>query len=611
MIKQFELHNITSDNYEFVEAVNGQEITESEELRLLFDQNNFGYKKGVIGCSLSHLSLWNKLANDDTNDFYVILEDDIELLSDFKGLIVNYCNVFKTNNLEHLSLGVYDCNNVEQSKINDNKNIKMFEKDVYKFWNLSFAYILSKNAAKKMIAHINKCSIKNAIDNPQSFGEVVTFYHTSNCIVKQLNFDSDIQHNYDAFSFPNQDKNKHPALTIAFCDWWETEYCGGTFDPNNNFITDILRKYGNIENNEVRVVQLNENPDIIFYSIFGNYHTNFPNTRKIFFSGEPFPKRSEAAFNLTFDRNSEDNIRFPLWLGYLNDSLLTECNNRKNGLITVPKRDKFCSFISNGEVKTTNRRVFVELLSAYKKVDCGGQFLNNIGYTVPRGVNCSGKVEHNNNYKFAIAFENEDYPGYVTEKICDIYKSRCIPIYWGTTEVTRDFNPTTFINARDFESFDKLVEHVIKVDNDDQLYASYFKEPFFSNKWMDAFNDPNKIFYKNLADCIIGKEQTLVTNYFAKVNGKVKVNVNEKSLYIGGCVKNCGQYLPSVFENIKNITNMVNNYKIVIAYDNSDDNSYDFLIQMKQHYNMEIIMNNNNTGIRVENICNSRNSILE
>ena len=97
-------------------------------------------------------------------------------------------------------------------------------------------------------------------------------------------------------------------------------------------------------------------------------------------------------------------------------------------------------------------------------VDCGGHYLNNIGGEVPIGLNCSGKIEHNNNYKFAMAFESDSYPGYVTEKICDIYKSNCIPIYWGHPDIIKDFNPKTFINANDFTNFDELIDYIIKVD---------------------------------------------------------------------------------------------------------------------------------------------------
>jgi len=519
MIEQFERENIT--NYEFIEAVDGNELQESEELRLLFERNNFNYRRGVIGCALSHVQLWNTLINDNDNEYYVILEDDVELFPGFKEKIDSHSKLFQEKQLEHLSLGVYECNELDQEKIKTSE-ITIFQKDVYKFWNVTFAYIISKNAAKQMISYINNNSIKCAMDNPCSHGEVILYHHTTNCLVKQKNvnlFGTDIQYDYNHLIFPIS--NIQNPLKIAYCDWWYEEYCGGNFDVNNNFITDILKKYGDVV--EIVVVDPTQNPDVLFYSIFGNEHTKYTNVRRIFFSGEPFGIRAEADFNFTFDRNSDKNTRFPLWLGYMNDYLLEECHRRKSGIINVPKRNRFCSFIANGEVKTTHRRTIIEKLSMYKKVDCGGNYLNNIGYNVPRGINCSGKIEHNNNYKFAIAFENEDYPGYVTEKICDIYKSNSIPIYWGTKEVAKDFNPSTFINARDFNNFDELVEYIIKVDNDDDLYASYFKEPMFSNKWLDAFNDPNKTFYKNLADCIICKNKNLFDNYQGITIKKMKV----------------------------------------------------------------------------------------
>ena len=514
MIEQFERENITS--YDFIEAVNGNELHESEELRLLFKGNDFNYRKGVIGCSLSHIQLWNTLINDNDNEYYIILEDDLELFPGFKKNLECHCKLFEEKQLEHLSLGVIECNELDQEKIKT-KEITIFQKDIYKFMHLTFAYIISKNAAKKLVSYINNSSIKCAMDYPLAHGEVILYHHTTCCLAKQKNitsFGTDIQHDYNHLQFHTS--NIQNSLKIAYCDWWYEEYCGGNFDVNNNFITDILKKYGDVV--EIVVVDPTQNPDVLFYSIFGNEHTKYTNVRRIFFSGEPFGIRAEADFNFTFDKNSDKNTRFPLWLGYMNDYLLEECQRRKSGIINVPKRNRFCSFIANGEVKTTHRRTIIEKLSMYKKVDCGGNYLNNIGYNVPRGINCSGKIEHNNNYKFAIAFENEDYPGYVTEKICDIYKSNSIPIYWGTKGVVQDFNPSTFINARDFNNFDELVEHIIKVDNDDDLYANYFKEPMFSNKWLYAFNDHNKTFYKNLSDCIIGKNTNLFDNYLKSIN---------------------------------------------------------------------------------------------
>ena len=192
MIEQFERECIT--NFEFVEAIDGRQLNETEELTLLFEGNNFNYRKSIIGCALSHLKIYNSLVNDNDNDYYVILEDDIELSSNFKEYLNYHCKLFIDKQLEHLSLGVYDCNYIDQEKIKTN-DITVFQKDVYKFWNITFAYIISKSAAQKMLLYINKCSIKCAFDNPLSHGEVINYYHTTHCIAKQKNineFGSDI-----------------------------------------------------------------------------------------------------------------------------------------------------------------------------------------------------------------------------------------------------------------------------------------------------------------------------------------------------------------------------------------------------------------------------------
>ena len=78
------LKNLYINKYDFFEAVDGKELTPTPELLSLFKMNDFNYKKGVMGCALSHIHLWNNLINDKDNDFYVILEDDIVFSNNFK-----------------------------------------------------------------------------------------------------------------------------------------------------------------------------------------------------------------------------------------------------------------------------------------------------------------------------------------------------------------------------------------------------------------------------------------------------------------------------------------------------------------------------------------------
>jgi GR25 family glycosyltransferase involved in LPS biosynthesis len=565
-------------NYEFFDAINGKELEPSHELFSLFERNDFNYKKGVIGCALSHIQLWNKLINDTENEFYIILEDDISFCDNFNKYLGDVCKLFVEQKLEHLALGEYNTSKVFPT---DNLKIDVYSKDLYEEWNCAFSYIISKDAAKKAINYINSCSIKCAIDNPQAFGYILKY---SSLNVKLVHceiineFGTDIQtNNRDDFFEFNILKDKQ-ILTVSFCDWWDKEYSGGFFDVNNNFFTNLIRENGN--NYEIKIVTPNENPNILFYSIFGNSHKSYTADRKIFFSGEPYPQRDEADFNITFDRNSYKNTRVPLWLCYFSNTLLDESNKRKNNTNVIPNREKFCSFIATGPGLANNRDEFVEKLSKYKQIDCGGSYLNNIGYNIPLGLNCSGKIEHNNNYKFAMAFESIMYPGYVTEKICDVFKSNCIPIYWGHPQVVKDFNPTTFINANNFTNFDELVDYIIKVDTNEELYKSFFKEQIFSKEWIDILNDPNKTFFKNLADKVIGNNEKLIDK-FAKIASMKSVNIFNiwHNKLFDNCYKDLDEYSLSkitmydVNPAYQKIYNSDKNYKILKEYELKDYNN--------------------------------------
>jgi len=125
-------------------------------------------------------------------------------------------------------------------------------------------------------------------------------------------------------------------------------------------------------------------------------------------------------------------------------------------------------------------------LQKYKKVDSGGKLLNNIGYLV------DDKVAFLRQYKFTIAFENSCYPGYTTEKILHAFIADSIPIYWGNPLISRDFSPKSFINCHDYNSFDEVIERVIEVDTNNDLYIEYLTEPPFNgNRENEYVNEDN------------------------------------------------------------------------------------------------------------------------
>ena len=82
-------------------------------------------------------------------------------------------------------------------------------------------------------------------------------------------------------------------------------------------------------------------------------------------------------------------------------------------------------------------------------------------------------------------------------------------------------------------------------------------------------------------------------------------------MYICGCVKNSGKYIDNVFNNILEIIKLFNNYKVIVAYDESNDNTLNKLNEWQTKIpNVNIIFNNNKSSVRTENISNARNSII-
>lgn len=246
-------------------------------------------------------------------------------------------------------------------------------------------------------------------------------------------------------------------IKINFTDFW------GGFNKNDNYFYNILSKNYDVE--------ISDNPDYLFYSVFGAEFQKY-NCTKIFFSGENVgPNFNECNYSMCYDYiDDERHHRLPLYILYggyydlINKKVEDNLVNRK-----------FCNFIvTNGA--NTIRNDFFTKLSKYKHIDSGGRYLNNIGGPV------GDKLAFQSDYKFSLTFENNAYrpsrDGYTTEKIFEPMKVNSIPIYWGNELIHKEFNSKSFINYHDFNNEDDLVEYIIELDNNDDKYMSMLKEPW-------------------------------------------------------------------------------------------------------------------------------------
>jgi hypothetical protein len=82
---------------------------------------------------------------------------------------------------------------------------------------------------------------------------------------------------------------------------------------------------------------------------------------------------------------------------------------------------------------------------------------------------------------------------------------------------------------------------------------------------------------------------------------------------ICGTIKNCGPYLKKVFQNIETIGNIFEDYKIIMSYDKSVDNSLEILRNYRNSNSEKMILHINTDALsefRVYNIAKARNSCL-
>lgn len=248
------------------------------------------------------------------------------------------------------------------------------------------------------------------------------------------------------------------TIKIKFVDFWDN------FVPEKSLFFSLLSENYN--------VVLSEEPDYLFYSVFGNEHLKY-NCIKIFYTGEnQVPDFNITDYGIGFEimKCRDRYFRLPNYYLYGRDFRLMEEKHNFSQHDLDAKTD-FCSFVYSNNNASPHRSVFFDKLSAYKPISSGGRYNNNVGGPV------KDKLEFQTKHKFSIAFENCSHYGYTTEKLVQAFAAKTVPIYWGSPSVTAEFNKASFINAHDYSSFDEVVEAVRRIDNNKEEYLSMLKTP--------------------------------------------------------------------------------------------------------------------------------------
>lgn len=290
-----------------------------------------------------------------------------------------------------------------------------------------------------------------------------------------------------------------PELSVSFHNFWPG------FDPKKFFLTrELMRRF------EVRFDLVGR--DLQFFSVFGKELVPTKGRERalrVWFSGEAF-EPSRMIYDLHFGSLPESLwgkrwVRCPVWSMSIDWSNAASPYSPARLLAErrFEPREKFCNFIYSN--RTSFRTEFFDVLSKRRHVDSCGRILNNVGGA------CVDKLKTVSEYQFTIAFENALSSGYVTEKLLDPFAARSIPVYWGADEARSDFNPEAFIFARDFQSFDDLADHVIKMSESCEAMERLITAPVFpDNRIPEQFSASH---YVDLIVEMLSAPQTTIESH--------------------------------------------------------------------------------------------------
>lgn len=283
-------------------------------------------------------------------------------------------------------------------------------------------------------------------------------------------------------------------IKIQFTDFWDV------FNPNDNFILDALKK--NFE------VEISNDPDFLFCASFGKKYLKYDCVR-IHYEGENLtPDFNLYDYALGFHYIDFDDryLRLPHYVLYPEACELALKKHTYSDDEYLSHK-KFCNYVISNALSSPDRIKMISALNEYKTVDSGGRYKNNVGGPVP------DKIAFEKDYKFTLTFENTASNGYTTEKIVEGFAGATIPVYWGSADINKEFNPKAFINCNDYATTEDLLKRIREIDEDDELFLSMVKEPIITedsqaSKYLDenylsdylfriCSQDPEKAYRRN------------------------------------------------------------------------------------------------------------------
>jgi len=570
-------------------------------------------KEGAIGLNVAQLEVFQKCYKNDNkyslileddiyfdNDYFIILNEIFEKYQDIDILILGHC---LHNNDKHTNL----CDKIDNIQGYDilipkqNINKKICMGGFYGVLLSSKAIEIYLNRFKPInnISDVLLCDIIFEIKKDFNDIEIKKTNHRLNSYIINKKIENEYsRNNYGLFGVYN--KNYKDSLTynklnrqfnIKYFNYFIKLqklnfknkyhypiyfYFGNDILKWNQLFITILMK---LLNNPQITKDINQ-ADIIVSSFFDKLNKiEVENKIYICLNGEKDEIKKYCDIGILTTKKFKH--PYNIYLPQVFTSLWERRDNYKQ--IEIKDKSKFCAYMYSYDLKY--RVDMFKLISSYKKVDALGKSCNpNI-----KNRNQTSRVINNEketyndiavklyqNYKFVLALENGVEIGYVTEKILNPILAGSIPIYQGPSDIFNIFNKKRMIYIPDFKKEKDLIEHIRKIDNDDNLYRQIIEENIFVDdsylNWDNFENYLSIQLQKSLG--LIGRN-ILITNIDNNKNNKT----NNDYCYVKNYDTN---YDMSIYGDVNHIKTFIDkNDKIYFNMQNILDNIKFYVINLE------------------------------
>jgi len=222
LIQFFQMNKDEMIPVKVLKGFDGKQMNPSHKIQKAFKTGDYNYRKGIIGCAMSHIHIWKEFLN---NTFYtncLVLEDDAKLVKNFSDKLMNtlikYEGQYEIMFLHYNPYPQY----MKKELFFEYQDIKAEEWSIERSrrenMGSTAGYVLSREGARNLLRYVEKCGCPNAIDwvmfkSPtlQEYRQRILYTTPllvhANCFQSaQGTVDTDIQNVYESLSYSTDDE---------------------------------------------------------------------------------------------------------------------------------------------------------------------------------------------------------------------------------------------------------------------------------------------------------------------------------------------------------------------------------------------------------------------